>query len=216
MRIHKAMSLGLFICSFALYGCIDDSSKKNRFQLQQVGSEIYLVDQHTGAVFIKKRERFAEIQKINQSQLSKEALSRPLFVDPIKNLSFFIQTKYKNDSMLYKIEVRPLLNSIDKDSAKISKPTPIDKLWSSYWEKEGNNLSFNFLDQDGFVVARKDIILAGVHRERTTRIVDDNDDVIGFQYDGKLTIPPDDYELIRQASVSYTLVKQNTSKPKPN
>jgi hypothetical protein len=199
-----SLGIGLVLIS-TLAGCDEENSWFKKYEIREVLGQVYLLNATTGDVFVREGLRLVELHRFDNSKMAALTQARLFKASPVKGLSFDVEAKLRGTRMPYRIIVSALKKS-EKDGDNTLLKT-IDEDWKSYWDVSDNSLNFNFIDNDGFIVKTIAITLAGLGQSHVTRLVNEQDEVTGYEYEGTADTDIGEFEAMSSINVTYILKK---------
>lgn len=210
-RLARSFAV-VIVLSLPVSACNDDNvfGTKN-YDVREVKGQIYLLNEKTGQVWVREGNRLVELKRYAEAEITSTSSARTVPTWPVAALKFTSRIKFRNGLMYYQITVA---------GKRMTTPSGgtgelIDPKWKDYWDVDANWLNVVFQDEDSFSIT--DVMLglkSSVLGPLPTRIVDDNNQVTAFEYDGSVPIELADFNQIKSASVRYNLEKPNQQTPK--
>ena len=213
---HKYSLVFASVCLFLFSACEPEAFLKNRpFEIVQVQGREFLLNQETGELFEIEGRNVFQLRKFDRTDLTEFEQAKALDHDPIKEISFNVSIKYRNEKLLYRANIGP---ETDVEFLGEGEPeegrsysldelnfVPKDKEWEQYWERSRNFVDLNFVDDDSFIVRDIRINLGDEFASRTNIFRDG--ERTGFLYEGEIPCTLEDFSQITDLSITYVLDK---------
>lgn len=215
---------------------------KPGFVLKHIADDTYLLDQQTGNVYVLRAGELVQIPRISFSDGTAESVVKS-YEFSVKELTIETRLKYVSGQIHYQVIVSPIYTpeydayskelrrqlfealsssngeNQNENSSEEGVPLvePSQKYlypdWEKYWDVDGNSLTVDLLDSDGFTVTSIHLILGKVaYATKRTRLINHDETVGQMSYDGVLSNTSTNYARISTTSVRYVLERPKNVK----
>ncbi len=170
--------------------------------IQEVGQATYLINQKNSEAFAVLGNELIKLEERKEAPLKTGRLLNKSFTISSGRLEVDLKVKFMGTKAFYIMDAEPVLISKNGE-------TTVDKSnreWFSSQLKGSEgfnriNITISILDADGFSLALRTVNL----RESYTNMLDYNDEVGSYKYEGSFYVDPEVMEFASSLSITYNL-----------